>query len=749
MDPQQAYDKSVEAAERGEWDTAIHFAQNVPVSWDIYQQFPSIAENSGEGMPDEAVHKVLDLLEKNPRLKEHSLPSFLFEYSSNIPKQAKPETLERVAHLGKEDAYVTENINSHPNWKPSEATKGLQNAGSFWNNFERKVAPHHFATIKSLYTNKPETVTDHRKETGSSHEHMHLLPHLKEYATKAQQEVMNDAREFPWSQNEEDIRQSQSPFTRGAPRLRIKYFKGEPHIKVYRGIGGDYAEDIARKAGLDEFGTVDKKLLKIPTAHLTSWSADPDFATMFGGNRAKDLHETGQPHRALMIEKWMPVKSILHSGFHKMVTNQDHAHSHEYELVMGHPEEHVKVPTSGIHVIENHPTHDISVSKPVKVRAPIKKSESVVGTEAEIAKEMMGHNEKFKIVLDAAKFLANKKDYPDADKVAEALQDADDDIEEAALRAFGLDVTEQNLKALNSICNIQHLNKHEDEYIEIGNVEAFNPDAQQFKEAIERACERGIIVPIKLGGKHSEGILIALDPQMQQSYLLKPGSGSLSPAKGVREENASQSRREVAFWHVATDWGLGEYLPRTELLLIDGKEYACMRLLTWDYKSLDKLNRQYKDFAKKVLKPYEENGTLHKWAMLDAILANSDRHGNNVMCCDKDIKLIDHGSAFAGQNFSPATDKKTFVPFYLRFKCPKGFRRLDTIEKLEIMPRIDKATEKQLRDWVEYISIDKLKRTLEEYGINPDPSVQRFYKLKMQAADQEWDLTINRFWVGY
>jgi hypothetical protein len=98
--------------------------------------------------------------------------------------------------------------------------------------------------------------------------------------------------------------------------------------------------------------------------------------------------------------------------------------------------------------------------------------------------------------------------------------------------------------------------------------------------------------------------MIGRDPQTQHLYLLKPGSGDNSPAAGVHEEDASQSRREAAFWHAADFLGLGEYAPRADLLYIDGHEVAAIRMLPLTFKNLGTALKQNPSLMPHCMTPY-------------------------------------------------------------------------------------------------------------------------------------------------
>jgi hypothetical protein len=287
--------------------------------------------------------------------------------------------------------------------------------------------------------------------------------------------------------------------------------------------------------------------------------------------------------------------------------------------------------------------------------------------------------------------------------------------------------------------------KSDQEPVKALSVEPGHQDANETADEVRRAFEDGFVVPVHLDGKHSKGALLASDQLSGKVWLLKPGSGGQSPSAGARQDASSQSRREAAFWHVADEWGLGDYLPRADLLLIDGREFAAINMLPWSYKTLAKIKNQ-RD-PRSILNPYLKSGVLHRWAVLDFVLGNPDRHGNNIMVSDDIVKLIDHGSAMAGSDFDPAWDKNSFTPFYLRAWGPGKFSRLDAATKLKYMPRVDHQTEEDLRQWIEGLHAVDLDKVLLRYGVDPTPEKARLAKLKTMMVSEPADLVINRLWV--
>lgn len=365
--------------------------------------------------------------------------------------------------------------------------------------------------------------------------------------------------------------------------------------------------------------------------------------------------------------------------------------------------------------------------------------------ENEVVAAMLGYHDKLLRALDAAKFLCGGATVS-GEKVRRALWEADGDPEESALGAYGLEATESNLRALRAVQDMSQVAKS-DEPAQAQDVQAGHPDADDVADAVRRAFQDEFVMPVKLGGKHSAGSLLARDQDTGAVWLLKPGSGGQTPAAGAKQDPSSQSRREAAFWHMADTWHLGDFLPRADLVLVDGREYAAIHLLPWSYKLLDKLKNQDPGIARRQLDSYRNSGVLHRWAILDFVLGNPDRHANNLMIHGDDVKLIDHGSAMAGPAFDPAHDQYSFVPYYLRAWAPTKFSKLSADEKLKYMPRVGRHAEEGLRGWLDSIHAEDLDRVLHRYGVDPEPAKARLAKLKAMATQGPVDLAINQLWV--
>lgn len=111
------------------------------------------------------------------------------------------------------------------------------------------------------------------------------------------------------------------------------------------------------------------------------------------------------------------------------------------------------------------------------------------------------------------------------------------------------------------------------------------------------------------------------------------------------------SRREVVFHNLARDFfGMGDHVPTTAHMIHPktGEEMAAVEGVRGRHPSPNSA-----DDREAVLQA-GKNGDLDKMALMDHILGNNDRHGENWMLDhNKKVKLIDHESTFSTAHYMP------------------------------------------------------------------------------------------------
>lgn len=336
----------------------------------------------------------------------------------------------------------------------------------------------------------------------------------------------------------------------------------------------------------------------------------------------------------------------------------------------------------------------------------------------------------------AAKFMADGYQ-PSQEEIEDALKEHDGDYETAALEAHHLEINDENMRTLRKITYIyihqDELSKNEQDVSIIPRiVKPYNDEAIKISDLVRKAFETGDVHEIKLHGKHSKGTAIIKDCDTGDLWLLKPGSGTESPALGINEEKAEQSTRECAFNDCARVMGLGQYVPKSALILLDGVKTSALQFFPIEYQPVEKLKKRHLLELREIFQRATVNGLIYKWAVMDFILGQVDRHAGNVLINSGwDVKFIDAGSTFAGPSFSPSTDSKnTFVPYYLRVFSDRKFTVLTPKEKYDLMPTINQQSEDGLKHWIDSLPEGQLVATMNEYGINPEPEINRLRQLR-------------------
>jgi hypothetical protein len=377
--------------------------------------------------------------------------------------------------------------------------------------------------------------------------------------------------------------------------------------------------------------------------------------------------------------------------------------------------------------------------------------------EESAAKLMLGHRKDHETALKAARFLTGRKEPVDENLFTLALNVFDGDFERAALFAVGMTDSEANLKALRAALKLgefsqetTELSKNEPGTPHIESVNPGAPDATPTADEVKRGVTAGLVQPLKLGGKHSKGSMAVRDPKTGNTWLLKPGAGKASPAAGVRDGASSQSAREAAFWHCMDRTGLGNYGPKCDLLEVNGGQVAAMKLLGPSWKSADEQNRKVDGWAREILQPYLDRGDVHRIAALFWVLGESDAHGQNVLVHAESIALIDHGSSFAGPNFNPGRDSKSFTPYILRVFAPAGYTKKKPEDRISGLPVLMPAGDIALRKWVHSIDPGLISETMGSHGIGQVEQEAVLERLNDLQHHEGPSLSryVNELWAG-
>lgn len=333
----------------------------------------------------------------------------------------------------------------------------------------------------------------------------------------------------------------------------------------------------------------------------------------------------------------------------------------------------------------------------------------------------------------------------DAELRRKAEEEHGDDVIGVALAAHGLDPHDESLR-MSIEAAIQELRLTKSEF----NVSVLprvvmpgQPGADHMAMVIRRAFASNLVYEVRLGGKHSAGTAVAYDREGDRFWLLKPGSGRVSPARGVSDVPYSQSRREAAFAQAARSYeSMRDFYPECWLLMVDGKETACMEVMGPGYRPAQK----YGDAAE-LIEPYQDSLDIFRWACLDWVLGNPDRHGGNILVTeDGRVALIDHGSALAGNSFNPPADpNKSFIPYYLRVKYPIDWNEASPAERYRSFPHPTPEERDTLKVWIKGLGT-RWESAIEELCAQALPPAKARYDQIVNAEDPVDALL--RLWAG-
>jgi hypothetical protein len=331
-------------------------------------------------------------------------------------------------------------------------------------------------------------------------------------------------------------------------------------------------------------------------------------------------------------------------------------------------------------------------------------------------------------------------------KLRAAAWHNDGELYATALAAVGQLDTPENREILKSAAAMMPMLKSDVEQI-AANAPVRAMTASGFDVAEEISQNLSEARPAHLDGKHSKGSFFVDSPS--GTWFLKPGSGGTGPIEGVKDDAAPPSAREAAFWAVAQSWGLADDFTRAEWVKVGDRQYAAIKFLPADHKSLIDEVEENPGPTSSALESYRQRGRLWQWSVIDFVLGNGDQHGHNMLINPKgQIYLIDHGSAFAGRHFNPAYDQESFTPYYLRYTVPKDvvFNTLKPSEKLHYMPDHPMGVQGRLKTWLESLDPRALASTISGFGIDPTPSIARLERVQQVGSDLSG--FVNRIWAG-
>jgi hypothetical protein len=316
-----------------------------------------------------------------------------------------------------------------------------------------------------------------------------------------------------------------------------------------------------------------------------------------------------------------------------------------------------------------------------------------------------------------------------------------------ALHSVGLDLTEENRKGVKAIADLKKSGGIAfGDAVAVSSVEPGIPGRTVIADAVKRAGEKASVWEIKLGeGRHNHGSIAASDPEDDAVYLLKPNVGGLSPAAGEHEQLADAVRREAAFAAAAHDvFMVKEVLP-CDVVVVNGVEYAATPLLGASWKNCNQIAAEDPTKTRRIMAFHA--GDVHRWATMDFVLGNADDNAGNVLVRGGEVRLIDHGAAFAGTDFSPR-DPDTYVPYYLRVGAPADFESMSPDDKLRHLPRLHPDGVRDLAAWVSELSEERLAAAVRPFGVISEPCISRLRDLKTAVAGGvPADLAVLRCWV--
>jgi hypothetical protein len=380
--------------------------------------------------------------------------------------------------------------------------------------------------------------------------------------------------------------------------------------------------------------------------------------------------------------------------------------------------------------------------------ATIKSEDDHAEAEFNLAKEMLGFSFQADSYFDTARWMAGVEQSISRLHYRQVLLKHDGDIELAALAAYGFDFTDENLRALRGLVGSGSLAKAEEQPVPPPeSLVPAHPDGTDAAEEVRRGFDAGTFRIVAAEREALEGLDDGDGPGDQAPVPAQARLGRQpSPASGVHEEDASQSRREAAFWHVADALHLGEYLPRADLLYIDGKEVAAIQMLPLSFKNLGDAAKSYKAVIPQAhdavsrLRDHAQVGhpRLHPRQPGPALAEPHARHRR------REDHAADRPRLGDGRRQLRSGARRELLHPLLPARVHLDEVRPDGPgQQLRQMPTAGIDGEKALARWLRDIDQKRLAAKLQSYGIDPEPMVARLEYIKMLPGPKDQGINVE------
>lgn len=299
----------------------------------------------------------------------------------------------------------------------------------------------------------------------------------------------------------------------------------------------------------------------------------------------------------------------------------------------------------------------------------------------------------------------------------------DGDAVAAALRAYGEEPTAENRAAVEAwMRSMDRKNSNQNEPVVAGIIAGDEPAAVE----IRRANQDGGLRP------RANGTLYARDPETGSEWMLRP---------------CPTAPKAAAFAEIAEAWGLGHYVLGAAVVAVDDQPYLAERLAPRDMVTLGDQGRCSVNSPRMSLDPVLQDGSLHRWAVLDYVLGNPDRPPSSVLVSERRAAyLIRNEGAFA-ETFQPALDPRCFAPAYMTVWGPSGWANLGVYEKRAAWPGMAGSAEATVT-WFGNQSEEPVKLTCARRGLASEGPLGRLRHLRERAAVEGLDRALREVWCG-